>query len=229
MPLPVAARCGWRGAVLMPDLARLAAMARGLLPPGVAVAAADPRQLHPVLDGEALPGAVPARLREFSAGRHAARAAMAALGAPIAAIPPGDDRAPIWPAGITGSITHSASACLAAVALCGVIDGLGLDLEEDAPLEAALWPEICRPEELTLLGDTPGLQARLIFAVKEAAYKAQYARSATLFGFDGLSVTLTATVFSARFTRAVAPFAAGHTVQGRWARGEGHILATCIL
>ena len=204
-------------------------MARRLLPAGVAVAAADPRQLHPLLAGEALPGAVPARLREFSAGRHAARAAMAALGAPIAAIPPGDDRAPIWPAGICGSITHSASACLAAVALHSLTAGLGLDLEEDAPLEPALWPEICRPEELALLGDTPGLQVRLIFAVKEAAYKAQYARSATLFGFDGLSVVLTASEFTARFTQPVAPFVGGQTLQGRWARAEGHVLATCLL
>ena len=229
MPLPAAAPCGWRGVALMPDLARLAAMARGLLPPGVAVAAADPRQLYPLLAGEALPGAVPARLREFSAGRHAARAAMAALDAPIAAIPPGDDRAPIWPAGVTGSITHSAQACLAAVARQGLTDGLGLDLEEDAPLEAALWPEICRPEELARLGDTPGLQARLIFAVKEAAYKAQYVRSATLFGFDGLSVTLTDGGFSARFIRPVAPFAADEVLQGKWARAEGHVLVACLL
>lgn len=229
MLLPVAAQCGWRGVVLMPDLAHLAAMARGLLPRGVAVAAADPGLLHPLLAGEALPGAIPARLREFSAGRYAARAAMATLGARIAPIPPGDDRAPIWPEGLVGTITHSATACLAAVAPQSLTAGLGLDLEEDAPLDATLWSEICRPEELAALGDTPGAQARLIFAIKEAAYKAQYARSATLFGFDTLIVTLTDAAFTARFARPIAPFVTGQALHGTWARGEGHILAACIL
>ena len=213
----------------MPDLARLAATARRLLPPGVAVAAADPGLLHPLLPGETLPGAIPARLREFSAGRQAARAAMARLGAPIASLPPGDDRAPIWPSGLVGSITHSATAALAAVAPQALTAGLGLDLEDDSALEPALWPKICRAEELAALGNDPGLQARLIFAVKEAAYKAQYARSATLFGFELLSVTLSDGQFTARFTRAVPPFAAGDHLHGSWARSEGHILAACVL
>ena len=36
----------------MPDPARLTALARGLLPPGAAVAAADPSRTYPLLPGE---------------------------------------------------------------------------------------------------------------------------------------------------------------------------------
>jgi 4'-phosphopantetheinyl transferase EntD len=212
----------------MPDLARLAAAARGILPPGVAVAAADPGTLYPLLPGETLPGAIPARLREFSAGRHAARTALAALGQPVQPIPQGDDRAPVWPVGLGGSITHTRRACLAAVTTG---PGLGLDLEDDAPLPPDLWPTILLPEESlwAQAQPDPGFAARLVFSAKEAAYKAQYPISLTLFGFDTLALTLTDTIFTARFRRPVGPFAQGHTLHGRHTRAAGHILTAVTL
>jgi 4'-phosphopantetheinyl transferase EntD len=209
----------------MPDLGRLLATARGLLPAGVAVAAADPRQGYALWPGEALADPVPARLREFSAGRHAAREALTALGV-AAAVPHGPDRAPVWPTGTTGSITHSATACLAAV-MRGA-GGIGLDLEEDADLPAELWDSILSPEELSRLGPDPGRAARLVFSAKEAAYKAQYARSRRLFGFDTLAVALTDGGFTATFRHPVGPFAAGHVLHGRHARAEGHILTAVL-
>ncbi len=154
----------------MPDLDHLAAVARGLLPEGAAVAAADPGQLYPLLPGEALPGAIPSRGREFSAGRHAARTALALLGLPSCPIPQGDDRAPVWPSGISGSITHTHLACLAAV-IRGPV--LGLDLEEDLPLDTFLWDSILGPEEQAWASGAPdpGFAAKLIFSAKEAARK----------------------------------------------------------
>ncbi len=224
-----AGRCGWRGAASMPDPARLTALARGLLPPGAAVAAADPSRTYPLLPGEVLPRAVPARLAEFSAGRHAARAAMVALGLPLAAIPMGDDRAPIWPDGVAGSITHCRAACLAAI-LPGAV-GLGLDLEEDQDLPADLWDSILLPGETAwaLRQDQPGRAARLVFSAKEAAYKAQYPQSRALIGFDGLAVAFTADGFVATFQHNVAPFAAQDRIAGRWARADGLLLTAARL
>lgn len=208
----------------MPDLAALVALARGLLPAGIAVAGADPGEMHPLMPGEALPGAVPARLREFSAGRKAARAALAALGGPLVAIPQGDDRAPVWPEGVTGSITHTRRACLAAVARGSA--GLGLDLEEETGLDPGLWDSVLLPGEAAwcLAEVDPGRAAMLVFSAKEAAYKAQYARSRQLFGFDALQVAVTPEGLTATFTRDVPPFAAGYVLQGCWARASGHVL-----
>jgi 4'-phosphopantetheinyl transferase EntD len=220
------ARCGWRGAAWMPDPALLVQAARRLLPPGCAVAAADPRAAYPLWPGEEVAGMTAPRRAEFSAGRQAARAALAALGA-AAAVPHGPDRAPVWPAGTTGSITHSATACLAAV-MRGA-GGIGLDLEEDADLPAELWDSILLPEELARLGPDPGRAARLVFSAKEAAYKAQYAHSRRLFGFDTLAVVLTDGGFTATFRHPVGPFAAGHVLHGRHARAEGHILTAVVL
>ncbi|MFZ1470007.1 MAG: 4'-phosphopantetheinyl transferase superfamily protein [Paracoccaceae bacterium] len=208
----------------MPDLARLTALARGLVPAQAAIAAADPGQTYPLLPGEVLPNAVPSRRAEFSAGRYAARVAMAALGLPLRAIPMGDDRAPIWPAGLVGSISHCRGACLAAV-MPGAA-GLGLDLEGDDDLPADLWDSILLPAERDWVQrqTQPGAAAKLIFSAKEAAYKAQYAQSRTLFGFYALQITVSATSFVASFQREIAPYSAGARLAGRWARAEGLVL-----
>lgn len=50
--------------------------------------------------------AVEARRREFGTVRRCAREALAVLGYPPAPLLPGQERAPQWPAGIVGSMTH---------------------------------------------------------------------------------------------------------------------------
>ncbi|MGO4907384.1 4'-phosphopantetheinyl transferase [Pseudorhodobacter sp. W20_MBD10_FR17] len=208
-----------------PDLAALAAAARGLLPGTAAVAATDPTQPAPALwRGEALPNAIDARQREFAAGRHAARQAMEQLGCPAQAIPIGADRAPIWPTGLNGSITHSAALCLAVVTQAPRF--IGIDLEPATPLPPDLWDTILLPDECATLARAPDapLMAKLVFSAKEAAYKAQYARSKTLFGFEVIHITLGATHFTAQFTQDVPGFAAGSTLGGRYTQTQGHFL-----
>jgi 4'-phosphopantetheinyl transferase EntD len=213
----------------MPDLQALVAAARALLPPGTAVAAADPRILHPLRPGETLPGAVPRRLAEFSAGRAAARLALERLGLPGHAVPQGPDRAPIWPAGLTGTITHSATACLAA-ARRGP-GGLGLDLEPDEDLPADLWDEVLSTEERRWAEtqNQPGRAARLVFSAKEAAFKAQYPLTRQVFGFDMLAVAIAGGGFTARIRHGLGHFAAGDVVSGHHTCAEGHILTACAL
>lgn len=211
----------------MPDAA-LTALARRLLPPGTAVAAADPARLWSLMAGEAPPAVVPARLAEFSAGRHAARTALQALGLPPAAIPMEADRAPVWPEGVAGSITHTRRACLAAARRGG---GLGIDLEEDEDLPGDLWDGVLLPEEQDWARGqaAPGRAAKLAFSAKEAAYKAQYARSRRLFGFDMLVLSFDGDGFTATFRAAAAPFAMGDRLQGRWGRAAGHVLTVVAL
>ncbi len=216
----------------MPDPEMLADVARHMLPTTAVVGWADPRENYPLLAGEALPGAVPSRLREFAAGRHAARMALNQIGAGLIAVPMADDRAPIWPVGITGTITHTRSACLAAVVRVGAFAGIGIDLEEDTPLDRDLWDDVLGPEEQLWLarqdGDRGGLSKRM-FSAKEAAYKAQYAQSRTVFGFDVIAIALTETRFTATFRQEIAPFAEGYVIHGQHALVQGHILTTATL
>lgn len=200
----------------MPDLAGLLAAVRPLLPEGTAVAASDPQASHPVWPAEEI-RAVPARLREFAAGRAAARAAMRALGQAPAAIPMQVDRAPLWPPGVAGSISHSATACLAMVARAPRL--IGLDIEPDTPLPPGLLDTILRPDEQ---GCPDPL---LVFVAKEAAYKAQYPFSRRVFGFQTLRIRLTAQAFTATFCEPVGPFAAGFQVGGHHVRAAGQVVA----
>ncbi len=123
-----------------------------------------------------LRGAVPKRRSEFLAGR--ACAALALRQAGQAEDVPRHGRAPIWPAGIAGSITHSRDRAIAAVSTH--YDALGLDCEAlVAPdralqLAATIFSEAesrLRPEVLPFASFFT-----LVFSAKEALYKALSSR-----------------------------------------------------
>lgn len=181
--------------------------------------------------GETLGNAVPSRMAEFAAGRRAARQAMAQLGVSPQAIPHKGDRAPQWPNGVTGSISHCAELCVAVIGASAHWDGLGVDIEMDHALDRALWPEIMRPEELDHLAPLDDAVAEgmalATFVVKEAVYKAQYATSHMLLGFDRLHVTLTDTAFAATVMGDVPGYPQGTLLTGRWVRAGGYIAAVC--
>lgn len=204
----------------------LEAALAGLFPRGTAVAAEPIRMSGAsLLPGEtaAVAGAVPARRAEFAAGRAAARRALAGLGLPPVAVPSGPDRAPCWPEGVGGSIAHAGGIAVAAARLG---PPLGLDLEENAPLEPDLWPAICSSDELAALpaGET-GVWVRHVFAAKEAVYKMQYPLTGRLFGFELLEVALHAGGFAARLRERVGPFAEGRVFVGRLALAGSFVLA----
>lgn len=162
----------------------------------VAVAVLPVNGPHPPLmpqEARAVARAVQTRRDEFTAGRAAARLAMARLGLPPQPIPAAPDRSPVWPEGVTGSISHTGGLC-AAVLSRDPTQPLGLDIEEAAPLDADLWPLVLTPEELARLHHAPagqrGLMAKRIFGIKEAAYKAQFPLTGAVIGFQALDVFL---------------------------------------
>ena len=171
------------------------------------------------VEQEAIRHAIPARQREFRAGRAAVRKAQAALGLVAGAVPMGRDRAPVWPAGQCGSISHAGNTCIAVVSDDPAIKALGLDIEERMPLPDDILGTVLNPDEQRWINQqpNPGLLARLFFSAKECAYKAQYPLSGQLFGFDTIAITANPPqgVFEARFTRPVAPFARDARLSGR--------------
>lgn len=188
---------------------------QAMVPASVAVAWADPRLDYPLMPGEAMARAAPARLREYAAGRSAARGAMMLLGRTPAAILRGDDRAPIWPDGMIGSITHTDTDCLAAVTQAAGL--LGIDMERDGRVTGDLWPTILNHGE-------DSTHATLIFAAKEAVYKAQYPLTKALFGFHRLHIRIDGAQFHARFCAETGPIAAGTVWTGRHTLQDGLIL-----
>jgi enterobactin synthetase component D len=120
------------------------------------------------------------RQAEFLAGRVCARAALQRLDHLDCTPAIGDDRAPVWPGHISGSITHSTGHAAAIVGHKAQWRGLGLDVENMLTLERAqrLAAEILTADELQRLALLPQAQiaqvVTLTFSVKESLFKALY-------------------------------------------------------
>ncbi|CAD5109339.1 4'-phosphopantetheinyl transferase family protein [Zestomonas carbonaria] len=132
------------------------------------------------LTGIPRPRGVDKRQAEFLAGRLCAHAALHQLTGTGTVPAVGEDRAPQWPGGISGSITHSHGWAAAVVARHADWRGLGLDMERLLGAERAnrLAGEILTPAELRRLAQQSAeRQARLVtltFSLKESLFKALY-------------------------------------------------------
>jgi 4'-phosphopantetheinyl transferase EntD len=137
--------------------------------------------------------AVPRRKAEFAAGRTCGRQAMRVLGLPELPIFRGDDREPLWPDGVVGSITHCDGYCAAAVARAADFSAIGIDAENNEPLPANVLGEVAFGDELDWVHSLPRVGIcwdRLLFSIKEAVYKAWYPRGGRWLDFDQVSVAL---------------------------------------
>jgi 4'-phosphopantetheinyl transferase EntD len=153
-----------------------------LFPPGaVAADLREPGDPELLLPAEAVHvgRAVRKRVEEFAAGRLCARRALAEFGIVDFAIKAADDRQPIWPDSIVGSITHTRGYGAAVVAERRSAAALGLDSEVVGDVNAQIWPSICVPTETAWIESLPASEqaaaVTLIFSAKEAFYKCQYA------------------------------------------------------
>jgi len=159
---------------------------RGLVsfPVALGVASSSPQASDRVLSP---------RETEFARGREAAFAALASLGIETEDIPTGPNGAPVWPSGIVGSITHTASIALAVAARTSDRAAIGIDVEgEDRRLDPRTLRRIFTESELERLSTASDPRSRLaMFCAKEASYKALSAFVPTLgwhdvdFRFDG--------------------------------------------
>lgn len=209
---------------------------RALFPDDVAVAQSDPRlPAAGILPDEErfVRNAGETRRREFAAGRMAARRALASLGLPGTAIAAAQDRAPVWPQGVVGSISHCANLCLAAVAPAAAYRSVGIDVEPAEPLPEDILDTVCTPAERNWLETRPaaerGLLARAIFCAKEAAYKCQYPLTGELIDFHAFEIALEGGAFRATFLQTVGRFAAGSDLEGRIAISDAFIVSAITL
>ena len=163
------------------DHTRISRALESLFDPRVATSVATAEMYGGRLLPEEMAGTqrmVPERLAEFTAGRLAARGALRSLGIDPRPIVRDESRAPVWPEGIVGSISHCAGLCVAAVARSTDVMGLGLDVEPAEPLARELVPSVCSAGELNDLGKLSRPPAadwpRIVFSAKESYYKAWF-------------------------------------------------------
>lgn len=123
--------------------------------------------------------AVDKRRTEFATARRCAREALARHGFAPAPLLTGERGQPLWPAGMTGSITHCAGYRAAAVARTADLGSVGVDAEPHAPLPDGVLETIALPAELARLGALAGSHPevcwdRVLFSAKESVYKAWF-------------------------------------------------------
>ena len=132
-------------------------------------------------------GAVSGRRREFGTVRHCARDALARLGVPAVPIVRDADGAPVWPAGVVGSMTHCAGYRAAVVARAAELRSVGIDAEP----HAALPEEVL---ELVVSADAVDEAIphwdRVVFCAKEAVYKAWFPLTRRRLDFADVATTV---------------------------------------
>jgi 4'-phosphopantetheinyl transferase EntD len=181
------------------------------------------------VEAAAVAGAVTQRRREFGTVRYCARKALRQLGVPPVPIIPDVNRAPRWPAGVVGSMTHCAGYRAAVVARSRELGGVGIDAEPHAPLPPAAGDLTLREEErqrLFALADAhPSLHwDRIVFCAKEAVYKAWFPLTRRWLDFPDVSVTVHVDgTFDARLRVPGPPALDGFG--GKWVVGRGLVVA----
>ena len=138
----------------------------------------------------AIAQAVIKRQHEFATGRHLARTAMASLKIGACAVGRDKSRRPIWPDICLGSISHSGSLAIAAVARSEVLRGVGIDLEEGDRVVSQLHRKLFTPWELATYGQGDPRWSGLLFSAKEAAYKAINPIVGEFIGFQEVEVDI---------------------------------------
>lgn len=184
--------------------------------------------------------AVLKRRVEYLAGRSCAATAIGAhAGCPCPAPAMGDDRLPVWPESLNGSISHGGGLAAAIVGRAHRYLGLGIDVEAPIapPRCQRLGPRVANAREYALLSalDTAAeVRFTAIFSAKEALFKALYPRVRRYFDF--LDVELTACDPASGLLRIElaknlsAEMPAGRTFEVRHAVAEsGHVVSMCAV
>jgi 4'-phosphopantetheinyl transferase EntD len=167
---------------------------RAILPPGIVVEADAGRDPTPPLwpsEAQQLADAVPSRRHEFAVTRACAHRALARLGCPPAPLLKGPDRAPCWPAGVVGSLTHCSGYHAAAATCDPSIAALGIDAELHAALPDGVASLVITAADRDRLPTAAGVHwERVVFSAKESVFKAWWPLTRTWLGFADATIDL---------------------------------------
>ena len=165
--------------------------------------------------------AVAKRQREFALGRMCARGALEKLGHGGVVIGRGANGAPLWPQGVTGSITHTKGYAAAVVGELRHFSGIGVDAERTDGVTQDLWPrlfdDVERDHLMALDEPERDIAATMIFSAKEACYKAWSGKEPLV--FRDIRITPEKESFTAA--------RAGEILQGRYAV-DGGLVVTVV-
>lgn len=183
--------------------------------------------LHP-LEKALVAHSVDIRKAEFGDARWCAHQALSELGRDSSEpILRGERGMPLWPASVSGSLTHTDGFRAAVVAPRLLVRSMGLDAEPAEPLPKDVLGSIARVGEVPQLKrlEEQGITCadRLLFCAKEATYKAWFPLTHRWLGFEQAEIDLRddGTFVSYLLVRPTpVPF-----IAGRWVLRDGYVIA----
>lgn len=131
------------------------------------------------------------RQAEYLAGRYNASLALKHLGMGDCDILRSNDRSPIWPSNVLGSITHTHAKTFTAAAYCADYKYLGIDYEKIIDLKTAeeIQSFIINENEEWIRHTSNFAQVlTILFSAKESLYKALYPYVGHFFDFSAASI-----------------------------------------
>ena len=176
------------------------------------IAENDENRLLPA-ESVAFRSAVPQVRRQSGAARTVARQLLDQVGFDSAEIGRSPSRAPVWPAGIVGSLAHCRDVAVAAIGRKADLISVGVDIEPDEPIEAEVGARIATASEKNRYS-AEIMESRRLFVVKEAVYKAVFPIDKAFLDFDDIEIDL---------DRGIAQTTSGRIVQFKTTAGS-HIV-----
>jgi enterobactin synthetase component D len=140
---------------------------------------------------EGLQDAAQVRKQEFIAGRYCAIQAAKNIGLTIESLPRASTREPIWPLGITGSISHSKQMAISCISKSSDYLSLGIDSEEliKPKIASEVAATIGTQDELAFLASLDfSFGLTVMFSAKEALYKALFPLARTFIDFKDVKL-----------------------------------------
>lgn len=176
--------------------------------------------------------AVDMRKGEFGDARWCAHQALKELGVSTQqAILRGERGMPLWPAGFTGSLTHTDGLRAAVAAPIREVRSMGLDAEPAQPLPDGVMSQIALPSEVETVerfrAQGNMWADRLLFCAKEATYKCWFPLTRRWLGFEEAEIELRIDgSFTSHLLARPTPAA---YFEGRWVVRGGYVIASAYL
>lgn len=139
----------------------------------------------------------------------------------------GSSGEPLWPAGISGSLSHSGTQ---AVAICRESGLIGVDCEAiiDESEAREIQGGVIDVQEARVLAECGlpfALAFTLAFSAKESLFKALFPQVQAWMGFESARVTaLTNDTLTLSLTRPLPPFAQNQAFTAHWQRSDARVV-----
>lgn len=166
---------------------------------------------------------------EFFAGRVCAEEAIEKMTGKKVSVPANADRSPVWPSGISGSISHSKGFATAVIADSLRVSGVGVDVEKlflDSQVNSLGRMFTCPVEWLLNKNHRMSMAefATLIFSSKESIFKCFYPFIKSYFGFKDVMISAIdqeEKTFSFTFLKNLGDFKKGFQGNGTYDIADG--------